>query len=131
MISFGRDGVTGHGDHSAVATMTAQAFSRWKTQVEAGGNHAELWQVAVSKTRAEAAARVAKAMKHPFRIAKPIDDERVDIHVDVRAYQQQRRAAFAAHKTQFPHAMQVLWHAFLPVDGFEGFQRVKPQGHPT
>ena len=82
--------------------------------------------MAVSKARAEQASNVAAAMKQPFRIAQPIDNERIDVQVDVSAHQQQRRAAFAQHKTQFPPSMQMLWNAFLLVDNYEEFHVVVP-----
>ena len=128
VISFGSDGVTGHPDHTAVATITADAFSRWQQSQAIVKNNlrAQLWQVAVSKARAEQASNVAAAMKQPFRIAQPIDNERIDVQVDVSAHQQQRRAAFAQHKTQFPPSMQMLWNAFLLVDNYEEFHVVVP-----
>ena len=128
VISFGGDGVTGHPDHTAVARVTVDAFSRWQQSQKIAKDNlrAQLWQVAVSNARAEQAGNVAAAMQHPFRIAKPIDNQRVDVQVDVSAYQQQRRAAFAQHKTQFPQSMQMLWNAFLPVDNYEEFHVVVP-----
>lgn len=107
LVTFGPDGVTGHGDHVAAGALALEAF-------DATGQGDEAWTFAVSTRRV--AGLAGRLTQFPVL---PVDPRRIDLTADVSAVAAVRVASMKAHHTQFPPDVQELlgaWFTRFPID---------------
>ncbi|MDJ0899837.1 MAG: PIG-L family deacetylase [Xenococcus sp. MO_188.B8] len=93
VITFGKDGITGHMDHISVGDIATEV-SQGKTVY-----------FAVSQSRAELFAQYARKHGIDFIVPEPVADADVTHRVDVSLKGKNRISAQASYKTQFPTVM--------------------------
>ena len=93
VVTFGKDGITGHMDHISVGEI-AQVISP-----------TNIVYFAVSQSRAELFTEYASKHGIPFNIPKPVVDADITHRIDVSLTSKNRINAQAAYETQFPTVM--------------------------
>lgn len=113
IITFGKDGVTGHIDHISVGEI-AQGISPTK-----------IVYFAVSQSRAELFTQYASKHGIPFNVPEPLVDADITHRIDVSLTSENRINAQAAYETQFPTVMIQAFAEF--VNGVPTEELVIPQ----
>jgi len=106
VISFGPDGVTGHGDHVAIATATEEAFLRSREASEHDDAFRRLLRVAIPESRLERLGeRLREHGLEPLEPTQPfqprgVPDDRIAVSVDVSSVYAKKLEAVRAHRSQ-------------------------------
>ena len=101
VVTFGKDGITGHADHISVGKIV-QGICQDKTVY-----------FAVSQSRAELFAEYASKHGIPFNVPQPLADADITHQVEVSLWGENRINALASHKTQFPPVMVKAFADFV------------------
>jgi LmbE family N-acetylglucosaminyl deacetylase len=127
VVTFGPDGVTGHGDHIATGAAATEAFHRLRTAPDARG-FVRLLHSAIPQSQLDwFSERLVERGMDPIDPTAPfqprgVPDERIGVTVDDGAVWRRKFDALQEHRTQggasgFPEDLQaeVLGHEFYVI----------------
>jgi len=106
IITFGRDGVTGHPDHYAASVAATHAFYAYKKANA-------LFYIAMSKTRSEILNTITETRQVPFKLKNAIDDKLIHLKINTAKFKNNRINAMKAHQSQFPPALIGAFEEFV------------------
>ena len=111
VITFGPGGFTGHPDHKTLSFIVGEIFD----YTNFDGN---LLHVAISEERCKGYKKIAgNAIGENL-----VPDKKIDFKVDVSKFEQQRKDAALAHKTQFPNETCKVFNKFVDAMPYEEFK---------
>ncbi|HEX9123313.1 MAG TPA: PIG-L family deacetylase [Actinomycetota bacterium] len=131
VVTFGPDGVTGHGDHVAVGRAATVAFHRLRERRQDRGLR-RLLHVGIPRSRFDRWNELLRERgmepldpTQPFT-PRPVPDDRIAVSVDCRSVFDRKREALAQHRTQ-AEMHDVPFEAWLEVLGWEDFVQGWPE----
>jgi len=111
VITFGREGFTGHPDHKMLSSVVGVI-------VESKDFVKQLLHIAISEERHQIYENIFKNAS----IANLIPDKKIDLKINVSNFAQKRKKSVIAHRTQFPDEACALWNKFVDAMPYEEFK---------